>query len=163
MKHTAHTSLSLLLLLLLSLSLTACFGLEAPETTATPSVTGNASTQETLPALWQGSLYQKNTALGEGEDTLTLTISAGEKSIVITLAFDAQEELDLGTLLVREGLLEGEDGPYGLYIKRVNGILADYNIDQTYWSFSVNGKTAMHGVSAEIPGDGAVYSLVRAK
>ena len=52
----------------------------------------------------------------------------------------------VGEALQECGLLEGEDGPYGLYVKTVNGITADYDVDQTYWAFYINGEYAMTGV-----------------
>ena len=43
-------------------------------------------------------------------------------------------------------LIAGEDGEFGLYVKKVNGITADYDVDQTYWAFYINGEYAMSGV-----------------
>ena len=52
----------------------------------------------------------------------------------------------VGDALMELGLLEGEEGPYGLYVKKVNGITADYDADGTYWAFYVNGEYGMTGV-----------------
>ena len=61
--------------------------------------------------------------------------------------------------LLEEGLIEGEDGAYGLYVKKVNGILADYEVNQTYWAFYINGEYAMSGVDATDIVEGATYSF----
>ena len=65
----------------------------------------------------------------------------------------------VGDALLAEGLIEGEPGAYGLYVKKVNGIVADYNIDQTYWAFYINGEYAFTGVDATPVEEGATYSF----
>ena len=65
----------------------------------------------------------------------------------------------VGEALQECGLLEGEDGPYGLYVKTVNGITADYDVDQTYWAFYINGEYAMTGVDVTEITEGGSYSL----
>ncbi len=65
----------------------------------------------------------------------------------------------VGDALIDEGLVEGEEGPYGLYVKSVNGIVADYNTDGTYWAFYINGEMAMSGVDMTEIEDGATYSF----
>ena len=46
------------------------------------------------------------------------------------------------------GLIEGESSAYGLYVKRVCGVLADYDVDATYWALYVNGESSMVGVDS---------------
>ena len=65
----------------------------------------------------------------------------------------------LGDALQNLGYIKGEQGPYGLYIKEVNGITADYNIDGTYWAFYINGEMSMKGVDQTEIVDGAIYSF----
>ena len=65
----------------------------------------------------------------------------------------------VGDALLAEGLIEGEEGAYGLYVKKVNGILADYDVDQTYWAFYINGEYAMSGVDSTPIEEGATYSF----
>ena len=69
------------------------------------------------------------------------------------------EKATVGEALFDEGLIEGETGAYGLYVKKVNGILADYDVDQTYWSFYINGSYGMTGVDATPVEDGATYAF----
>ena len=69
----------------------------------------------------------------------------------------AETEKTVGDALLELGLVEGDEGAYGLFVKSVNGIVADYDVDKTYWAFYVNGEYAMSGVDVtEIEGD-AVY------
>lgn len=65
----------------------------------------------------------------------------------------------VGEALLDEGLIAGEDGPYGLYVTEVNGIVADYNVDQTYWAFYVDGAYAASGVDTTDVVDGSTYSF----
>ena len=65
----------------------------------------------------------------------------------------------VGDALLAEGLIEGENGAYGLYVKKVNGITADYDTDKTYWAFYINGEYAMSGVDATEIVEGATYSF----
>ena len=78
----------------------------------------------------------------EGKET-TFNITTDKKTV--------------GDALIDEGLIEGEEGAYGLYVKKVNGILADYNIDQTYWAFYINGEYAFSGVDTTPIEEGATY------
>ena len=53
----------------------------------------------------------------------------------------------VGEALVAEGLVVGHEASYGLYIDAVNGIAADWDKDQTYWAFYINGEYATAGIS----------------
>lgn len=65
----------------------------------------------------------------------------------------------VGTVLQELGLIEGEEGPYGIYIKKVNGITADYDVDGTYWAFYVDGEMSVKGADQVEIVDGATYSF----
>ena len=80
----------------------------------------------------------------------------------ITFTIHTDEET-VGAALLSLGLIAGEDGQYGLYVKTVNGMLADWDVDQTYWSFYENGEYAMSGVDTTVITEGNTYSFVRTK
>lgn len=61
--------------------------------------------------------------------------------------------------LLDENLIEGDEGAYGLYVKKVNGILAEYETTGTYWAFYINGEYAITGVDKTQVADGATYSF----
>ena len=65
----------------------------------------------------------------------------------------------VGEALLEKGIVEGENGDYGLYIKSVNGIVADYNTTGTYWAFYINGDYAMTGVEKTDIEEGVSYML----
>ncbi len=55
------------------------------------------------------------------------------------------DKTTVGEALLDAGLIEGENSEFGLYVKKVNGITADYDTDGTYWAFYVNGEYATSG------------------
>ncbi len=139
MKKTVSTLTALLLLLALAFSFGAC------QTPADP---------------WAEAVYTADTTLGEGGTQLTLEVVCGENKVTFTVNTD--EEM-LGDALLELGLIAGDEGPYGLYVKRVNGILADYDVDGHFWALYVKGKAAMVGVDGTPVEGGAVYRLAREK
>jgi hypothetical protein len=75
-------------------------------------------------------------------------------------SFDITTDKELvGEALLEEGLIVGEDGPYGLYVTEVNGIVADYNVNKTYWAFYIDGGYAASGVDMTEVVDGATYTF----
>lgn len=110
--------------------------------------------------LWENALYTEDIELGEGAKTVQVEVKAGEKSVVFTVKTD---EAILGDALIAYGLIEGDEGAYGLYIKKVNGITADYDIDGSYWGFYKNGEYMMTGVDGTEFADGEHYEFVYTK
>ena len=97
------------------------------------------------------------TVLGEGQTTFSLTVTdkAG-----ITTAFEIHtDRKTVGDALLELGLIAGEAGDYGLYVKTVNGITADYDTDGTYWAFYENGSYAMAGADQTAITAGTVYGF----
>lgn len=95
--------------------------------------------------------------LGEGETKFTVMV-VDKKGTETSFEIHTDKKM-VGEALQECGLLEGEDGPYGLYVKTVNGITADYDVDQTYWAFYINGEYAMTGVDVTEITEGDSYSL----
>lgn len=95
--------------------------------------------------------------LGEGETKFTLTVVDKEGNETL---FEIHTEKEtVGDALLELNLIEGEDGAYGLYVKTVNGITADYDADQTYWAFYINGEYASTGVDTTKITAGDSYSF----
>ena len=77
-----------------------------------------------------------------------------------TETFDiSSDAATVGEALMAQGLVQGEDGPYGLYVKTVNGITADYDKDQTWWGFYVDGAPASAGVDTTDIVEGSTYGF----
>ncbi len=58
---------------------------------------------------------------------------------------------------------DGEDGEYGLYIKTINGVTADYDTDGAYWSIMVNGEYGQYGADSQPVADGDAFQFVYTK
>ena len=106
--------------------------------------------------LWENATYHRDMELGNGANVITVVVAAGESSVTFTINTDKDT---VGAALLEHELIAGEDGAYGLYVKTVNGILADYDIDQSYWSFYINGEYAMSGVDSTPVVNGGTYKL----
>ena len=136
------TRLTLILIALLTLfSLTACADVDK---------TG----------AWETATYDRDTELGEGAKTIIVKVIAEEQALTFTIHTDKET---LADALLEHKLVDGEEGPYGLYVKKVNGIVADYDTDQTYWSLSKNGTDMMVGADGAEIADGEQYELTRKK
>ena len=145
MKKTIQSVLSVALALLMLLGICSLVACKEPTPTD---------------VLWEEATYTEDTTLGSGSKTVTVKVSAGEKSITFTLRTDKE---NLADAMLEEGLVEGDDSQFGLYVKKVNGILADYDVDQTYWGLTENGETTATGASGVTVKDGAVYEFKRTK
>lgn len=65
----------------------------------------------------------------------------------------------VGEALLEKGLIEGEDGQYGLYVKTVLGETHDYETDGLYWAFYIDGDYALSGVDVTEIVPGTVYGF----
>lgn len=102
--------------------------------------------------------YTEDTTLGEGSKTITVTVKDNEgKAVVFTIKTDART---VGAALMENELIAGDEGQYGLYIKVVNGLRADFDKDKAYWGFNIDGQMAMTGVDMTDITDGGNYELV---
>ena len=138
--------LSTMLIVAMAFSMTACGGnnTETPNTQGTEQGTQSGSENDV-------------TVLGEGQTVFNFAVVDGEgKETNFEIHTD---KTSVGEALLELKLIEGEDSAYGLYVKKVNGITADYDVDQTYWAFYINGEMAMTGVDATDVEAGATYSF----
>ena len=130
-----NNSIKKLLALVLVFVLTAAAALTGCSTT--PAET-TAPPAETTPV----------TEVGEGASNFELTIV--DKDGVTHLYRVHTNVGMMGEALTEVDLIDGEQGPYGMYIKSVLGQVLDYETDGMYWSFYVNGEYAQTGVD-QIP------------
>ena len=95
--------------------------------------------------------------LGEGQKKFDFTVVDKDgKEAYFEIHTDAEL---VGDALLALDLIAGDESEYGLYVKSVNGITADYDVDQTYWAFYVNGEYATSGVDTTPIEEGASYSF----
>ena len=109
---------------------------------------------------WKKATYLEDAEFGEGSITVQVEVKAEDKSVTFTIKTDKKT---LGDALLEHDLIAGEEGAYGLYVKVVNGITADFDVDQSYWGLSQNGENLMTGVDGVEIADGEHYELVYTK
>lgn len=127
-----------LLALMLVFSLSACGG-----------------SAQTPPQPDSGSAIHNGDTLGTGAVSFTVeVVDADKQQTTFTVQTDEQT---VGAALQKLGVVEGEDSQYGLYIKTVNGITADYDKDGTYWAFYIDGQYAQTGADMTAVTAGSVY------
>lgn len=118
------------------------------------STTDNSATNENLTEEVSDA---EVTVLGEGKTSFTFTVTGvdGAENLFIINT----DEATVGDALMQLGLIEGDEGAYGLYVKTVNGITVDYDKDGKYWAFYINGEYAPSGVDTTEITQGATYSF----
>jgi len=112
--------------------------------------------QSATTGIWMDATYTEDTTLGEGATALTVVVSAEDKQITLPVNTD---KTTVGAALSEVGLIKGTGGMYTV----VNGMTADYNVDQTYWAFYENDAYAMAGMDDTAITAGVTYKLERSK
>ena len=128
--------IAMLLIMVLSVAFVACAA-EPAATTAAPNGETNAP---------------------ESGLTFTVTVIHKDQSEK-TFTYTSNEEF-VGTVLKAEGLIKGNDGPYGLEITEVDGEQAIYATDGAYWAVYVGEEYAMTGIDTTPITQGGQYKLV---
>ncbi len=103
----------------------------------------------------------ESTSQSQAEITVTVTVvdDKGESK-----GFELKTSKDnLGDALIESGLVEGEKAEYGLYIKTVNDLRADYDLDGAYWALSKGGEYLMTGADETPISDGDKFELTYTK
>ena len=91
----------------------------------------------------------------QGGKTLTVEVIHGDGSTKeFTFSTDSET---LGEALVEQELLEGEEGPYGLFVRAVDGESVDETKEE-WWCFSKDGEMLMTGVDMTMIADGEQYT-----
>ena len=126
------------------------------------SLAGFASaTEAETEILWDENeetiLLENGGVYGEGETSFCLVVSCLNETAIVTVNTD---EETVGAALEALSIVAGEESEWGLYVKTVNGITADYNEDGTYWAFYIDGEYAMTGLDATEINPDSIYLLV---
>ena len=118
-------------------------------------VTGVVALVAALVAVWM--IFGAKPQAGAKEITIEV-INSADESTVYELNTDAEylrQAMDEA-----EGLTyDGTEGEYGLMISTVNGEVADYNVDGSYWSFYVNGEYCNYGIDTQPVADGDAFVI----
>ena len=94
---------------------------------------------------------------------------AGSKEITVRVVYEDGSSKDfayqtdeeyLGAVIMVEGLVKGEMGPFGLYIHEVDGVRAVWEENGAYWGINIGDEPAVTGADEVVIEDGGIYSLV---
>ena len=124
--------------------------------------TGCGSKQETPAAepVPETTLAPETTVQAEDpSDMVNFTLIVTDVEGKQTTMNIVTDQTTVGAALIEAGIIEGEDGPYGMYIKSVNGTTLDYNTDGKYWAFYQDGEYSLAGVDMTDITPGATYEL----
>lgn len=154
------TIVAVLMCVLLAFSLSACKEEPANNTDVTTASVTETTTPDEYAAIWEDATYTKNITFGEGVNNFFLEVVVGNHSVTFHVNTD---ETVVGKALLAHGIISGDEGPYGLYVKTVNGMLADYDVDASYWAFSKDGEMMVTGVDMTDIENGAHYEMVYTK
>lgn len=97
--------------------------------------------------------------------------AAGSKNITIEVVNKAAEstvyELSTDAEYLRQAMDEadgltydGTEGEYGIMVSAINGEVADFSVDSSYWSFYVNDEYCNYGIDTQPVMDGDAFKIV---
>ena len=111
---------------------------------------GSSSTNES-------PTFESGSELGSGKTSFKLTTDDySGNEYIFTINTD---KATVGEALSELDFIQGEKGPYGLFIKTVNGITADYEKDGAYWAFYIDGEYASKSADQTEINPQSEYSL----
>ena len=137
MKQTIKTSISIVISILFLFALVACNTVDKS-------------------GIWEEATYLRDKEFGKGSKTIVVEVKAADQMVTFTIHTD---KVTVGEALMEHELLEGEQGAYGLYVKKVNGMTADFDVDGYYWAFYIDGDLALTGVDGAKMEEGVTYQL----
>jgi len=138
----------------MALTSTGCTDKETPKPAESTAASTAASAETPAPST---AVSAETKVLGEGSKVFDFKVTDFEgKETDFEIHTDKET---VGEALQELGLLEGEEGAFGLYVKTVNGITADFDKDGKYWAFYIDGEYATTGVDTTKIEDGKTYEL----
>lgn len=139
--------LSTMLIVAMAFSMTACSDKHTDDSQAGTDVSVNTQVETNADV----------TVMGEGATVFNFVVV--DKDGNETTFEIHTDKTTVGDALLDVELIAGDTSEYGLYVKTVNGITADYDVDGTYWAFYINGEMAMSGVDTTDVVEGDTYSF----
>lgn len=92
----------------------------------------------------------------QGAKAYTFTVVDAEGNETVH-ELRTDEEM-LGAALMNEGLIEGSESEYGLFVTKVDGIEADSSKEE-WWCLTIDGEMSMTGVDSTPVEDGGKYEF----
>lgn len=132
MKKTNLFLKVLLLALISALIATIAFGMTGCNQTPKDDISSSVSVATGVKEIGTGSTQFNFTVVTADGNETNFVVNTDKKTV--------------GEALLENRIIAGEEGPYGLYVKTVNGVTLDFDKDGMYWAFYVNGDYATSGV-----------------
>ena len=96
----------------------------------------------------------------EQEKAVNVTVIVKDKDGKATEFKIETKKTNLADALLEKALVTGDETEYGLYIKTVNGIRADYTEDKAYWAIlDKDGNMLQTGASSTPVAEGDTFVL----
>jgi len=108
-----------------------------------------------------GAKQEEPNGTGGEKVSFTVVVVHGDGSEK-TFTYETDEKY-VGPVLEADGLLKGNEGPYGLEITEVDGEQAVYSQDGAYWALYEGEEYALQGIDTTPVKEGQVYKLVWTK
>lgn len=106
------------------------------------------------------STEQTSAIIEKGEGATVFQLQVKDTNSSVTNFSIKTDKKTVGEALLELDLIAGDQTSYGLYVKTVNGVTADYDKDHTYWAFYINGNYATTGPDATDIVAGTTYAFV---
>lgn len=95
--------------------------------------------------------------MGEGEKVFNFSaVDPDGKETKYEIHTDQE---NVGDALEELGIIEGEEGEFGIYVKTVNGVTLDFDTDGKYWAFYIGDEYATEAVGLTPVTEGESYSF----
>ncbi len=112
----------------------------------------------------QGSEASHNTSEGASKDgDKTITVKVTDDKGVTTAYVITTNASNLRAALEQEKMVEGDEGDFGLYVKKVNGLRADYDLDGAYWKFTKGDTMLMTSIDSTPIYNGETFEIIYTK
>lgn len=114
--------------------------------------------QKVTDTLEDTGILEESAKPNEGEKTFTVIVvhkDGTEKTLTYTTT-----ESFVGPVLEKDGLIQGNAGPYGMEITHVDGEKAVYTEDKAYWAVYEEDEYALQGIDTTPVVEGRTYKLV---
>jgi len=95
-----------------------------------------------------------------GQGSLSFRFEVTDDAETLTAWDVSTDETTVGDALIAVGLIKGDVSEFGLYVTEVNGLIADYDANQSWWGFFIDGEMAMAGADATDIEEGKVYAFI---
>ena len=105
-----------------------------------------------MAAVWQMS----KPAVEEGLKSFRVEVVHSDGTTA-TFSCESDEEF-LGAYLVKEGLIAGTEGAYGLFVETVDGETVNFAENASWWQLFCNGESSGAGADSIPIQDGSTYT-----